>query len=378
MPEPVTALPSEIDSLPDRPAVFLLWASEGQPYLARTALLRRRLKRLIRRVGGATETVAPDLPPNRVSRVLNLNGVAERIEYLLTGSQLESALVHLALARRHFPSDWPKITRLRAPAFVRLTLDNPFPRTMITTRLGRGLSYGPFASRAAADRFNEALLDLFQVRRCEENLSPAPNHPGCIYGEMNRCLRPCQQAVSIEEYRGETARMEQFLETGGASLKHTAEAVRERASAEMQFEEAERMHQRVARIAEVQALSGELARSLDRLAGVAVTPSAIEEAIDLWFFAGGRWQPPRRVSLSETAGAGSSLDRRMRELVTSIAPSGISPSGEPDLAHLSILVRWQGSGWRDGEWVGFDSFEKVPYRKLVNAIGRVASSARAS
>jgi excinuclease ABC subunit C len=358
MREPVTALPPEIDSLPDRPAVFLLWAAEGDPYLARTALLRRRLRRLLSN-------------RDRVSRVLNLNSVAQRIEYWLTGSQLESALIHLELARRYFPGDWPKITRLKPPAFVRLTLDNPFPRTMITTRLGRGVMYGPFPSRGAADHFNEALLDLFQIRRCEENLAPAPNHPGCIYGEMNRCLRPCQQVVSIEEYRGEAARMEQFLETGGASLKHVAEAARERASSDMQFEEAERMHQRVARITEVQTLAGELARPVDRLAGVAVTLSTVTEAIDLWFLTGGRWQQPRRVSLSETAGAGSSLDRRMRELVASI-----TPAGEPDLEHLSILVRWQGSSWRDGEWIGFDSFDKLPYRKLVNAMGRVAASAR--
>jgi excinuclease ABC subunit C len=380
MSEPVTALPSEIDSLPDRPAVFLLWAAEGAPYLARTALLRRRLRRLIRHVSGAeqskdstsSEVRSGPAPPNRdrVSRVLNLNGVAERIEYWPTGSQLESALVHLELARRYFPQDWPRITRLKPPAFVRLTLDNPFPRTMITTRLGRRFFYGPFPSRAAADRFNDALLDLFQIRRCEENLAPAPNHPGCIYGEMNRCLRPCQQAVSMAEYGGEAARMQQFLETGGASLRHTAEAARERASADMQFEEAERMHQRAARIAEVQTLAGELARPVDRLAGVAVTGSAAAEAVDLWFLAAGRWQQPRRVSLSETTGAGSSLDRRMRELIASI-----TPAGEPDLEHLSILVRWLGSSWRDGEWIGFDSFEKLPYRKLVNAIGRVAASA---
>jgi excinuclease ABC subunit C len=358
MREPVAALPSEIDDLPDRPAVFLLWAAEGDPYLARTALLRRRLRRLLSN-------------RDRVSRVLNLNSVAERIEYWLTGSQLESALIHLELARRYFPKDWQKVTRLKPPAFVRLTLDNPFPRTMITTRLGRGLVYGPFASRAAADRFNEALLDLFQIRRCEENLAPAPNHPGCIYGEMNRCLRPCQQAVSIDEYRGEAARMQQFLATGGASLKHVAEAARERASAEMQFEEAERTHQRVARIAEVQTLAGELARPIDQLAGVAVTLSSVAEVIDLWFLMGGCWQQPRRVNLSETIGAGSSLDRRMRELVASIVPTG-----EPDLEHLSILVRWQGSSWKDGEWIGFDSIDKLPYRKLVNAMGRVAASAR--
>src|SRR5438067_680648 len=42
-----TALASELPFLPDRPAVFLLWATTGKPYLAKTALLRRRLKTLL-------------------------------------------------------------------------------------------------------------------------------------------------------------------------------------------------------------------------------------------------------------------------------------------------------------------------------------------
>src|SRR5712671_4761964 len=105
MRDPRTASPSELDSIPDRPAVFLLWAEEGAPYLARTALLRRRLARLLG-------------DPRRISRLLRLGGVAERIEYWPTGSQLESALLHLELAQLHFPEDWLKITRLRPPAFV--------------------------------------------------------------------------------------------------------------------------------------------------------------------------------------------------------------------------------------------------------------------
>ena len=160
--------------------------------------------------------------------------------------------------------------------------------------------------------------------------------------------------------------MEQFLRTGGASLAATAEAARDRASAEMQFEEAERLHQRVTRIAEVRATSGELARTLDQLSGVAVAPSAEPEAVDLWFLVGACWQEPRRLALSETAGAGQSMDHRLRELIR-----GLEPRGAPNLEHLAILVRWQGSSWRDGEWPGFDSLDAVPYRKLVNSISRV-------
>ncbi len=357
MREPLQASPLELDDIPDAPAVFLLWAKEGAPYLARTALLRRRLRRLL------NETT-------RASRVLNLRGVVERIEYWRTGSQIESSLTYVELAQRYFPDDWRRMVRLRPPAFMRLTTDNPFPRTMVTTRLGRGLFYGPFATRAAAENYTSEVLDLFQVRRCEENLQPSPQHPGCIYGEMNRCLRPCQQAVSAEEYGSEAKRFEEFLRCGGASLRDPAEQAREQASASMEFEEAERLHQRVARIAAVQASGGELPRTLDQLAGVAVAPSARPDAIQLWFLIGGCWQAPQLLWLTEIAGAGQSMDRRLRDIV-----AGLQPQGSANLEHLAILTRWYTSTWRDGEWIEIEWPSKIPYRKLVNAIARVAHSA---
>ena len=40
--------------------------------------------------------------------------------------------------------------------------------------------------------------------------------------------------------------------------------------------------------------------------------------------------------------------------------------------YLALLSRWFYSTWRDGEWLPFESFDAVPYRKLVNAICRVA------
>jgi excinuclease UvrABC nuclease subunit len=346
-------LDAEFSQIPDNPAVFLVWAAEGAPYLAKTALLQRRLKRLLSR-------------SDRMSRVLRLGGLAERIEYWLVGSQLEASLVHLQLAKQYFPEDWRKITRLKAPAFVRLTTANQFPRTMITTKLGRGVYTGPFASRAAAERYQTAVLDQFQLRRCEENLEPSSEHPGCIYGEMGKCLRPCQAVVNETEYGNEAARFEQFLRTGGQSLVVPAETARDRASAEMQFEEAERWHQRVDQIREAAGMAGDLARPLEQLAGVAVVPSIAPRAVELMFLACGRWQAPRRLLLADTVDAGQSLDRRVREMVAEVPAAG-----EPDLEHLAILARWYGSSWRDGEWISFESMDKIPYRRIVNAVARV-------
>jgi hypothetical protein len=132
----------------------------------------------------------------------------------------------------------------------------------------------------------------------------------------------------------------------------------------MEFEEAERMHARVEQIHEVQSLAGDLAGALTELRGAAVVPSADQDAVDLWFMNRGCWLAPRTLGLAEAAG--QSMDQRLREIV-----AGLEAGGAPNAEHLAILMRWQGSSWRDGEWIGFESMEKVPYRRLVNAIGRV-------
>ena len=226
-------LDAALEALPASPAVFLLWPEQGEPYLSKTALLRRRLVRLLK------EREKP-------SRLFNLRHTARRIEYQLTGSALESSVLLYELARRHFPDRYLELFKLRMPPYVRIVLGNEYPRSHITTNLTRqaGLYFGPFRSRVSAERFESQFLDLFQMRRCQEDLVPSPEHPGCMYGEMGMCLRPCQQVVGPAEYAHEVARVVEFLRTGGRSLLDAIGHSRDRLSEEMRFEEAARQHKR--------------------------------------------------------------------------------------------------------------------------------------
>lgn len=353
-----------LESLPNAPAVVILWPREGAPYLARTTLLRRRMLRLLR------ERTQP-------SRLLNLRSIVARIEFWRTASQLESSLVSYELARRYFPDTYVKLLKLRMPSYLKLSLDDPYPRTQVTTRVrqaggGRGIYYGPFRSRAAAEHFEREALDLFQIRRCQETLAPRPEHPGCIYGEMNMCLRPCQQAVGQSEYQSEVDRVAEFLSTNGASLLHTIASARQRFSEEMNFEDAGRQHKRYEKIQQVLSIRDEIVRQVDRMFGVAVTGSTAAGSVRLWFFLRGVWQSPVDLSLEASGDKMVSLDERLRELVASICAEGETRSRVSRQEHLALLARWYYSSWRDGEWLSFDEPTKVPYRKLVKAISRVA------
>jgi excinuclease ABC subunit C len=348
-----------LEALPNRPAVFLLWPEAGKPYLAKTNLLRRRLLRLLR------EREEP-------SRLLTLRQTVKRIEYRLTGSTFEAGFVIYEQARRHFPETYLEHVRLRMPPYIKILVGNEYPRSQITTQLSRSgsLYYGPFRSRASAERFEAHLLDLFQMRRCQEDLAPSPMHPGCIYGEMGMCLRPCQQAVSPEEYRHEVARVLQFLETDGRSLAASIEHSRDRLSEEMRFEEAARQHKRLEKVLEVLRLRDGLARDLDRFAGVAVTRSLHADAVQLWPFYCGYAQQPLPFSFQAVEGKAISLDRRLRETFGEIQPRLLTVRERQE--HLALLARWYYSSWCDGEWLAFDRWEEIPYRKLIQAVSRVA------
>ncbi|MGD1070416.1 MAG: hypothetical protein ABSB15_09770 [Bryobacteraceae bacterium] len=363
IPASETEFDRALEAIPNRPAVFLLWPSEGKPYLARTNVLRRRLHRLLG-------------PRGTPSRLLNLRGTITRIQYAFTGSRLESQLLLWELARQHLGADYRRQIRLRLPSYVKLVLSNPFPRTHITTRIGRApnIFFGPFRNRSTAALFDSEFLNLFQLRRCQDDLAPSSDHPGCMYGEMGRCLRPCQQAVGVEEYRGEAERVAEFLRTSGHSLLDPAATARERLSAEMDFEGAALMHQRLRRIEEVLGLQDEMARDVERLHAVAVTPSAQPEAVQLGWLRNGYWQGFTHLDFIAADGRSVSLDTRLREIAAAVPERRAGPIERVE--QLAILSRWFYSSWRDGEMLLVDDWSKIPWRKLVNAVSRVAAAQR--
>jgi excinuclease UvrABC nuclease subunit len=354
----LTQLDADIQTTPNNPAVFLIFVREGAPYLARTGLLRRRLLRLLGQ-------------RDKPSRLLNLRETVVSVDYWLTGSRLESAMRMYELARQHFPDRYLDYLHLRLPPYLKILSTNDFPRCQVTTHLGRSTSlyYGPFRNRASAEYFESEFLDLFQLRRCQEDLAPSPEHPGCIYGEMGKCLRPCQEAVSREEYAGEVARVTQFLRTGGASLLDTVLASRDQLSAAMEFEQAARQHKRAAQIEEMLRTRDPMARDVEQLHAIGVVPSAEVDTVNLAFLRAGHWHGLYPLSFELGEGKPLPLDRRLREMID--AHSWPAATARERQERLAIVARWFYSGWCDGELLVFDDWDRVPFRKTVNAISRI-------
>ena len=253
-------------SVPALPGVFALRGERDsdEPYLTRAADLRRRMIRLLN-------------PPEEQSKRLNLRDRVRTIEYTVTGSEFESLLLVYDAASGVFgQAEARRRLRLHTPYFLRLTMEHAHPRVYSTNRLSKrslAQTYGPFPSRAAAERYCDAVLDLFKLRRCYEDLQVHPEHPGCAYGEMKKCMAPCNQTCTAAEYAAEAQAVEAFFATHGESMLAEIGAAREQASAEMEFERAAELHEKWSKVKAAAALADELVRPVSQLRALIVQPA---------------------------------------------------------------------------------------------------------
>jgi len=417
--------PAEADStlcqLPTVPAVFALHGAEAknEPYIGRTPNLRGRLERLLR-------------PSPKHPKRLQLAGRVRRIAYRLTGSAFESLLTQFSLLEEVFGTKAVDRMHLRASAFVRFLGSNPYPRIVVTHRPSQreaDWAYGPFASRAVAERFVEEMLKLFLLRRCTDDLNPDPSHPGCVYSEMKMCLAPCYKGCTDERYAEESAAVQRFLATRGESRLVTLRSQRDAASENLGFEEAAALHAQVQKVEGVRTLAPELVQPLSRLRAVILQASANPDEVAVFLYDAGRLRGPAGFSTlgmriqneqsgssslfaqpmalepvpetspdSEQGAANSSagpgnkepaastklprtmLEERMERMLAQLEDDATPASAIVRQGHLALLKRWyyRPEVKREGEICFPETDGRWPLKALLRGVGRVAAKSLTS
>ncbi|HET9098955.1 MAG TPA: UvrB/UvrC motif-containing protein [Acidobacteriaceae bacterium] len=273
LPIPANDLEAWLHDLPARPSVFALFGPEAadgnpalEPYISKTANLRRRMRRLL-------------APSFAGGKRLHLGGTAVRLDYSEVGSDFATALLMLQATRRYCGERVRKHLHLRSPSLLRLAWENRYPRVYVTNRvIQRALAttYGPFQSRAAAERYLDDSLNFFELRRCTEELHPDPAFPGCVYSEMKMCLAPCFKGCSDERYAAEVEQVREYFASRGAWTLARLEKERDAASAALDFEKAARLHLQIQKMKTVAQQAAPLVHSLADLDAVIVQPAVAQ------------------------------------------------------------------------------------------------------
>jgi excinuclease UvrABC nuclease subunit len=406
--------------LPESAAVFALYAADAhaEPYVGRTPNLHGRLGRLL-------------LPSPKHPKRLQLAGRVRRIEYRLTGSDFESLLLQFDLLQTIYGAKALERMHLGHPSFIRFLGSNRYPRIVVTNRPSQreaDWAYGPFASRAAAERFADEALKLFLLRRCVEELDPNPSHPGCVYSEMKMCLAPCYKGCTDERYAEESSAVERFLATRGESRLVTLRTQREAASSRLEFESAAALHTQVQKVEAVRALAAQLVRPMSQLRAVILQPSSNPDEVAVFLFEEGQLLGPVSYSIvgmriqNEQSGSSSLfaqpmaieavpeeagnrdqgsgisppvdqtstteaqanqsgkiarglLEARLESALEAATASKQSPNATLRQGHLALLKRWyyRPEVKRVGEIFFPDDEGHWPLKAILRGIGRVAA-----
>jgi excinuclease UvrABC nuclease subunit len=350
--------------VPAAPAVFALRGDDAQaePYVSKTANLRRRLQRLLG-------------PIEERTKKLNLRDRVRSIEFTPTGSDFESGFLLYRVLRETFPKTYANRMRFRFAPLVKLHLENEYPRASITTRLGRlkgrTLYYGPFQSRTTAEKFMNDSLDFFKMRRCVDDLHPDPKFPGCIYSEMKMCLAPCFKGCTDEEYSAEVNRVQAYFDSSGDSLVREFSVQREAASANLAFEDAAAIHVRLEKLKPVLSQFPEIVRRLDRFSALIIQPCHLPDSVTLFRVESGAISGSAMFCVQPADHTKSqSMESRVQAVLDSFPPAKTRPALEI-MVHLALLKRWYYRGRRVGEIFLADDKDIFPMRRIVRGIGRV-------
>ncbi len=381
--------------LPPVAAVYALYGSDpkAEPYLNRTPDLRRRLRKLL--------TPAP-----QQSKRLALTSLVRRIAWRETGSDFGATLALYQASIDAFGLRAYKRLHLRPPAMLRMSMNNRYPRLYATNTVAVSTAadlFGPFPSKAAAERYAEQVLDLFLLRHCYQELDPDPAFPGCIYSEMKKCLAPCYAGCTDERYAAEAAQVHAFLSTSGSSMLAELATEREQASSALDFERAAGVHARYVKVEGVAALASEAVRPLATQHAIIVQPSAEPEQVALFRLERGTLAGPVSFSVvgmrhpNEQSGSSSlfahpaallpvpldpaeppeSLEDRLERALSQLeTPSSGTPRRQA-ADHLSLFARWyyRPHAKREGEIVFLPAMPEAgaipPVKLVLRAVSRV-------
>jgi excinuclease UvrABC nuclease subunit len=235
----------QLCEVPAKRGIFLLTDEGGRPILLTTAAsIRNRLR-------GRLDEHDPSQP----TRSADLRAITRAVHWKLAGGHFEMDWRYLELARAIWPKSYHKMLSWKPAWFVRVDPDEPYPhfervRDALTTP---GRCVGPFETARSAEKFIEIVQDAFDLCRDVQCLRRSPNAARCAYGQMGRCMSPCDGSVSMDQYRQAAARAADFAAGGRAQCIEQLKARMRDEARQLKFELASATKARLERLAELEA-----------------------------------------------------------------------------------------------------------------------------
>jgi excinuclease ABC subunit C len=289
----VDRIAEQLRGLPAKPGVYLFRGDRDEVlYVGKAKSLRSRVRSYFQKSHDGRSGTA------------QLRERIEKIEVIVTGTEVEALHLEQNLVKRHRPPFNVRLRDDKSFPYIAVTVEDEYPRVMFTReRHRRGVWYfGPYANAKKVRETLDVLNRAFRFRPCE---GPKPGrHSGipCLDYHIERCTAPCVSYISKDDYRAIIDGVIEFLSGETRPILRELEQKMRDAAADERFEEAARYRNRlrsVQHLAERQAADKAAVGTVDVL-GIAVGDD--RAAVQVFPLRGGKMVDRHGFHLENVAG----------------------------------------------------------------------------
>lgn len=227
---PVT-LDEKLKEIPRSPGVYLHKDAGGKIiYIGKAKNLRNRVRSYFQsgRRGEFSYGIKTEELVNQIADV----------EIIVTDTEAEAFILEGSLVKKHQPYFNYKLKDDKSYPHLKLTVNEPFPKCVITRRIQNdgALYFGPFLPAAMARRTIDVINRTFQLRTCDIEIDGKAPRP-CLEYHIKRCLGPCVKGLCTpEEYQEAVRDVRMLLEGRNTELADKLEERMLHASEGMRYE----------------------------------------------------------------------------------------------------------------------------------------------
>jgi excinuclease ABC subunit C len=214
---------------------------------------------------------------------------AADVEYVVVDNNKEALALENNLIKQWKPRFNILLRDDKTYPYIKLTGEK-YPRVYVTRRLRKDGStyYGPYFPGNLAHRLVHFIHREFKIPSCKVDLTRTHRNP-CLQYHIHRCLGPCVAGLTTDEIYASHARdVRLFLEGRHRDLIQALRARMDAAAAEMRFEEAASLRDRISTLEEMderQKMAAAEGDDMDVLAAYAEPPLV---AVNLFHLRRGR------------------------------------------------------------------------------------------
>jgi excinuclease ABC subunit C len=271
-------LRDQLAALPDAPGVYLFRdADDRVMYVGKAKSLRKRVFSYFEAPVRGPDGDAAGRPGPKSGlhpRTVEMVSRAQRVEALVVNSEQEALILEGNLITTHRPPFNVKLRDDKSYPYIGISLDESYPRVYFTRERHRRdrVYFGPFSSASKVRETLSLIGKIFPSRPCEGTEPGRPSGIPCLDYHIKRCLAPCVDYISRDDYRHLIDQTIAFLSGRYRGLEQELEAEMKAAAAAQRFEDAALYRNRLAAVRhlmENQLVSSESMGSVDVI-GVAV------------------------------------------------------------------------------------------------------------